>query len=343
MRTLCHRAIGNREIAHLALAGMLVAAAAGSRAAGEPAAPDPGAKALEWVEPWSSVFGARAVTFHVRVVPAQATRAKLLWRFAAGAATLARGGQTLQADPPDPATVAVRLSIPAAKPGPIVSCSVTASLVDAASNREIATATHPIHVFPESPFEGRTEWLKSLDIRLFDPEQRTRGVFEKVGIPFKTIANPDTISNLNEGLLIVGEGVSLRDYRALAILLRNAAERGRAALVLAPGGGDFSLPEPRRLLLASEDVIAKFDKRLDAVAWPPDGKLRASAARLVGERGPVKVECGGMEGWPWIEMTYIGGGRLVICGWAIIEKWEATPTPRFLLAEVLEHMTSTSN
>ena len=122
MRTLCHGAIGNREAAHLALACILVAAAAGLGAAGEPRAPDPGAKALEWVEPWSNVFGGREATFHVRVVPAQATRATLLWRFGAGAATLARGGQTLRADPRDPATVAVRLSIPAARPGPIVSC-----------------------------------------------------------------------------------------------------------------------------------------------------------------------------------------------------------------------------
>ena len=67
-------------------------------------------------------------------------------------------------------------------------------------------------------------------------------------------------------------------------------------------------------------------------------RLRRSAVRLVGERGTVNVEVTDGQGWPWVEMEYEGGGRLIICGFAMIEQWESTPAPRFLLARMLEYV-----
>jgi hypothetical protein len=324
----------------VAAAALVAALAAAPCAAGEaPAADARPRTTLEWAESWGNVFGGREQVFHVRVEGTETARPVLLWRFAAGAATLARGEQAVAVAADKPGRAALRLTVPEPKEGVVLTCSLTATLGKEGARGEPAVIEKAVHVFPESPFAEKEAWLEDLEIRLFDPEKRTRAIFEKAGIPFQAFANVDAIEGEEEGLLVVGEGVSFRDYRALGRLLAGAAARGRRILVLAPGGGAFALPTPQRLALRGEDAIRELDKRLDDVAWPRDGKTRACGLKLVGARGPVNVEVTDGEGWPWLEMEYANGGRMVVCGFAVIRKWSGTPAPRFLLARVLEYVT----
>ncbi len=300
--------------------------------------PAPGV-ALKLAEPWSNVFGDRELVLHVTVEAPTPTSAQVYWRFATGAATLQRGERAVEVAAQQPAKVKIRLAVPATRDDVVTDCLLTVVLQAPGATETLASIEQPIHIFPTSPFAARQEWLKSLDIRLFDPEKHTGRVFDEAGIPFKAFANVDAIAGMNEGLLIVGEGVSFRDYRGLAKVLQEAAARGRPVLVLAPGGGAFPLPEAPRLALRGEDVIRELDKRLDAVSWPKDGTTRGSTLQLVGERGGVvNVEVADGKGWPWLETEYANNGRLVVCGFAIVKKWEATPTPRFLLARVLAYV-----
>jgi hypothetical protein len=300
-----------------------------------------GAATVEFAEPWSNTFGGRQLACHVRVVGTEAMPARVLWRLAAGNATLARDEQNVRLQPGQAEDMAMNLRIPETREGAVLNCTLAVSLLKADANEELAAATREMHVFPESPFLGRQRWLKALDILLFDPEKRTQRVFENAGVPFETVANADTVGEQDKGFLVIGAGTSFRDYRALARQLVAAAERGRHVLVLAPGGGDFTLPEPRRLVLRGEDVIHELDKRLDDAAWPADGKTRHAAVRLTGGQGPVTVEVTDGKGWPWMEMEFAAGGRVVVCGFAVVDKWDATPTPRFLLSRILEYMAGT--
>lgn len=43
--------------------------------------------------------------------------------------------------------------------------------------------------------------------------------------------------------------------------------------------------------------------------------------------------------WPWWVSRYGEHGVLVVCGFGIIRHWRESPTPRFLLARMLENLT----
>ena len=65
----------------------------------------------------------------------------------------------------------------------------------------------------------------------------------------------------------------------------------------------------------------------------------ASTIALTAEEGVVQGTIAPVGGWPWMEANYPEAhGRLVICGFSIISQWDASPTPRFLFARLLERV-----
>jgi hypothetical protein len=152
---------------------------------------------------------------------------------------------------------------------------------------------------------------------------------------------------VKEGFILVGEGVSFKDDAGLGETLVRAAARGLPVLCLAPKEGSFplpgaegaGLPVPVGMELRREEVITRVDKRLDAKAWPPSGSVVASGLTLKAEEGKVVAEAAaGGAGWPWLEVEYADRGRLAVCGFAVVQRWDATPTPRYFFAGVLKRL-----
>jgi hypothetical protein len=198
-----------------------------------------------------------------------------------------------------------------------------------------------VWIFPRDPFAGRTRWLKSLEIRLFDPKGTTRDAFNALSIPMQEIHNLTALAQVESGVVIIGEDVSWRDHRALGDILPLVAAKGVPVLCLAPADGAFVLPgtrdaeapAPRSISLCREDLIARYDKRLDAAAWNSRGELIARRMDITSDRGLVTVEfAAGETGWPWLELEYSSQGKWIVCGFGVIAHWDASPNARFFLA-----------
>ena len=137
--------------------------------------------------------------------------------------------------------------------------------------------------------------------------------------------------------------VNTRGYREPLHLI---AAGGVSVLCLAPVDGDFAFPgveqghpKPGRVSLRASDVIGEFDKRLDSDGWPPRGKMVAAGLEPSSRRGRVVLSVtDSRQAWPWLEVTYPGGGRLIVCGFGLIDHWQAGPTPRYLLMHILERL-----
>jgi hypothetical protein len=265
----------------------------------------------------------------------------LTWRHSAGQRTIARGEIPVA----DAGEVSIRLRIPPVREAVALETTLTASLQQRGGDKVVASHSRRVWVFPRDPFAERRRWLETLEIRLFDPQGDTREAFHSLTIPMQEVRNPAALAHLESGVLIIGEGVSWRNHRALGEMLPAVAARGVAVLCLAPSDGDFILPgtreaegpAPRTISLRREEVVTKYDKRLDAAAWTSRGELVASRMDVITDRHRVTAQVAADEtGWPWLKFDYSDQGTWIVCGFGVIEHWDASPNARFFLAALFD-------
>jgi hypothetical protein len=289
----------------------------------------------------SAVFGDSEATFTYAITLKGRFNGALTWLHSAGQRTIARGEIPVA----DAREVSVRLKIPPVREAVALETTLTASLQQREGGAAVASHSRRIWIFPRDPFGGRRRWLEALEIRLFDPQGETREAFHSMSIPMQEVRNPAALAHVERGVLIIGEGVSWRDHRALGEMLPAVAAKGVSVLCLAPADGAFILPgtreaerpAPRSISLRREELIRKYHKRLDTAAWTSRGELIASRMGVTGDRRQVTVEVAANEaGWPWLELDYSGQGKWIVCGFGVIEHWEASPNARFFLAALLD-------
>ena len=307
-------------------------------------------------ESWSDVFAGTDTVFHAVIRSRDQFNGRIGWRLVSSGGTIARGENAIAIGSGSSETAELRMTIPPLNEGMAMQATLAVAANEGSAEKEVASIEKPLWIFSTNAFAGKTDWAKGLDIRLFDPLKKTAGILADSGIPFTEQNNIDALADLKTGMLIVGEGVSFKDYRGLSVALFKAASAGVPVLCLAPAGGEIFVPgmgstetpKPTGISLRRQDIIGQLDKRLDAESWPPDGKTAISSIALVGERGIVTGQvAGGDDGWPWLEISFGKGadethrqarGKVVICGFGIVEKWDGGPAPRFLLARLLEYM-----
>lgn len=299
--------------------------------------------ALSIREPWSNLTAGRLHEFHLQAASAEPFAGRIEWQFMVNNAVVGRGEHEISQAAP---AVLIRLEVPPVKPGVIVQGALVAVFVPAGQTAGNKRMDRVLWFFPEDPLSESEQWVKSLRIRLFDPAGKTAALFEKAKIPHALIRDVEALAEEKDGVLVVGEGVSLKEYRGLADSVMKAVRSGAGVLCLALDEGEWPLPFSEKedgffkdIHFRQADVISSLDKRLDVKGWAPDGKSVRSSLRVEGDRGGVMgVFRKDDKGWPWVEMKAAQGGKLVICGFAIVEKWDASPTPRFLLVKLLEQV-----
>lgn len=291
-----------------------------------------------------NVFGDGESAFRYRVEAGRAIKGRVTWRLASGTATIKAGEVALAAGPDAPADIAIKIPVPPVKDGVVLPTKLTVSVIEEKQIKASATLERDVWIFPPSAFADRTEWLKKLKITLYDPKGATEKLFTAEKIPFGEVRGVADIEAIKEGLLIVGEGIALDGEKGLGIALKKAASSGLTVLCLAPASGELAIPGlgsavDLEELTFRKDIVRKLDKRLDADGWPPDGQAIASTLTVKkGDDSAVGEVAAGPGGWPWVEARS-GTGRWAVCGYAIVAKWEAGPTPRYFFARMLEYLT----
>jgi hypothetical protein len=292
----------------------------------------------------TGVFGGETTRRQFRIEVPRGEVGRLVWSLSAGERVLARGESAVGPRGAGATSVAVEFPIPPVRDGVVLDAMLTATLLDA--DRDLAMAEHQskLRIFGRNPFAQRTVWLKSLDIQLYDPLGDTSAVLAAEGVPFHRVRSADALAEVAHGLVIVGEGISAK---SLAPAASNLVNRGISVLWLAPAEGELpivglgaerGLPRPDRLVLRDLDRLGDLDDRLDAAAWPMDGTAVRCRLAVQAPQGLCSVG-GQQDGWLWLECRYRQPhAAVVVCGLAIVERWEMGPAPRYALARILEYV-----
>jgi hypothetical protein len=300
-----------------------------------------------------NVFSGAATNVTMAIVGQRALHGRVVWRLAANSRTLDRGESGVTFAEGETGVISILLRVPEVRPGVVFQAELTVEVLEGAEEA-LARADVPVYVFAEDAFEGRRDWIRELPLSLFDPAGDTAKILEAADVPFVRLDNVDALPEQAKGVLVVGEGVSLREYRGLWAMLIAAAEKGVPVLCLAPSEGEVDLSGPlaaggqrrvaARIEFRGADVVRDLDKRLAASACMGRDVATGKSLMPRGERGPVWIEVGpGTEGWQWIELGLRKShSRIVLCGFPLIANWGQNPAPRYLLCRTLEYVTSGS-
>ncbi len=295
------------------------------------------------VERWSTVFADSETRWTYRFEAERPFRDRVAWRLTASQRTLASGELQARGEDDKPGEVTVPLRWPKVKEG----TALAAQLIVSAGG---AKHEQTVWVFPRDPFADRSEWLKSLKLSVFDPPGDTLTVLKDNEVPHEPLRSREDLDDVKEGIVIVGEGVSLKKHDGLIDDLRNLAARGVPVLCLALADGEFSFASDKPLVAAVQlrraDVIRELDKRLDTATWPK-GDSQVRGLKIGAESEEVVAEISDdRRSWPWCEWQFDResdksekNSRLIWCGFGIITSWDDGPTPRYLLSKILERLT----
>jgi hypothetical protein len=266
------------------------------------------------------------------------------WTLSAASRTIRQGRASPAAGAADGAKVAISVAVPDLRPG--VTLPAELRLAWNAAGKQLQHI-QPVTIYSPDPFSIRRAALEESHISLFDLVGDTAAIFDKHDIPHASVRNPSAIDGVDEGVVIIGEGASLREQLKLLPALQRAAERGVSVLCLAPADGEFELFEPSaantsplRIAFEQHNVVRRYDKRFD---------LLPTLAHLVVEPRRNNVVVHTSEdgvGWCWFSADYgppeqrsaARPARLIVCGLSIIHDWEDTPVPRYLLVHLLEEL-----
>lgn len=291
---------------------------------------------------WTNVFAGKRTTLECQVSALAATEATLFWSVSVERGIIARGQRALNLVPGKSEDVSIEVDFPEVRPGLVVPGALVMEV--RAKGGQRTESVLALHVFSPDVTANRQQLVKSFEITLFDPAQKTGAALKSSQIPYQLTDGP---KGSGTGLMIYGEGIEPSRQAPCWQAAMEAAASGRKVILLASSGSSLNLTGllttsdvgPSSVSLQRSDVIRELDKRLDAKAWQEPGRLVASSLHWSVKGSTPQMDLrDDSEGWPWLDVRYPNGGRLVWTGMGVTESWEATPAARYLFVKLLEEV-----
>ena len=300
---------------------------------------------IKLVEASSAQFGDTETELHLEFSTDQNTDAVVRWlHTATPTRTLSRGEQAVRLTASRPSTAKIRLRIPKVRDGVIWATTLRVSLLQ--KGQDVASLEKALWIFPRDPFTGKRASIRNKRVALYDPRQSTAELFDEIELPHERIHNLSAMRGFDGGIILIGEGISLRREAGIADELVAAAKRGVRVICLAPSDGQVQFAAkpifPTRIVLKQQDAITDLDKRFDTSYWPGIGSPPSTRFELHTNDNELILSVGdGHVAWPWIELSFqvnedeTRRSGITFCGFRVVQHWQNGPTPRYLLERLI--------
>lgn len=292
----------------------------------------------------STYFSDQEIALELKLTAERAVDGLVAWKHSSLHRHLASGELAIEVKPAATSEVSIRLRMPHLNPGVALKTTLSASFTETGADKASSTFEQQLWVLSPDPFADRRQWLENLQLQLYDPTGETADRLEAAEIPFRLHHSLTRLTNSDAGIVVVAEGLSLSNEPNVAATLLSLAAAGRSVLWFIPDEGEFEFPGPRadhqgapdRLLLGGPTIIEQLDPRLDAGLWNRNPRqLRVSARR---SQPMIEIVDDGI-GWSWLQAEFDNPqGQLLLSGFPLAESWDTSPTPRYLLAALLQQL-----
>lgn len=297
--------------------------------------------------PTRFVFAGRQTRIDVATPLIADPATPISWQWMHGHRTLATGSAAVQTRPTNDSPSSVRLTLPPIDAQAVMSTTLVLRRfggVDSVGGAEPVRAGI-VYVYPNDPFSQIQSALRDAAIELFDPPRTTHDIFERSSIPHRLHRRLSTLDAIDRGCIVVGEGLDLDRHRGLAATLAAAAGRGVSVVMFRPIAGTLWWPDPTAVTRLSADRDSWFgdiDRRWKSISG--DSFSTAPTRFLIDQTdGQFTLRTDHRPG-AWISVRWHHakppavdgtGGRVLLCGVAMIDGWDRDPIVQYLLKEIL--------
>ena len=218
------------------------------------------------------------------------------------------------------------------------------------SNGKQKQIKRTLYFYYPNPFVGQKEALKKLRMGVWEPsEGEALSEFLKpLEVPFAKVADPAGF----DGEVLLVSGLDFDEFPGVAETLLKLVDNGKRVIVLPPFSGTIPgfAEKANEVKLAKKRVIQEFSKKFDTETW--NGKAIANTSMKLTQiddivalevrehrTSPVAKAMGDRSNEKGMGFTYCevrkGKGSMIITTWDIINGAKESPTPVYLLKEML--------
>lgn len=273
------------------------------------------------------------------------------WRLLANQRTLASRSAASVLKAKERQLLVVEVTLPELATAEAIPLEFLVEAVVKPGTEPIARHREILWILPENPFADRLIKLKELPLTLFDPVGKTKEAFDALEIPYDEARDLTGISNVKQGILILGEGTSFREWKGVVEETFSVTKKGVSVLCLAAAVDEDLFPwefisESPHLFHKSRferrNVIRELAPRV-SLAWNTTTPVESQNLILAAKNNEVFVRTGSAkEGWPWLELRREGMlyPTWVYCGLGVVRDWNQSPAARHFLVRLLDYVTS---
>ncbi len=302
---------------------------------------------LVCLDDWSNIYGGKPIALRYKLQRDESFVGSLEWRLSLNERTLKRGKFHIDTKYEKTNEYDILVNIPEVTYGNIIKLNLMVSLYENINKVEIDTHRKTFWVFDSHPLQSHTECLRQTNIYVFDPFDKTKHFLKNNQLKVISIDSVEGLFHIQNSIIVIGEGTIFKNHRGLCSGIYHAIISGNSILCIGCSEGSLELTpstpsfvEPTQIKFINSDIIESFDKRIDKTVWYPGKNFIKTSVSIDCLRTFTYLKLkNGTEDWPWVAIDYEKNkGRLIVCGFGIIENAHKSAAAPYLLAKILTEM-----
>lgn len=193
-----------------------------------------------------------------------------------------------------------------------------------------------LYFFPPNPFIDRSQYLKKQKIAVWELGEsgKLSKLLNSLNVPFTQISS---LSELEDNKTVLISGLDYDEFSGIQDeILQFAAKEKRKIIIMPPLSGTIPIASAkcRRILFAKNSEIKKFNRKFDSEKWAdvciPQKSFKIA---VFDDMMSISLEKNS-KGYSYCELD-AGSSQIIICAWDIAGLAERSPTPLYLLSNLI--------